>query len=87
MLFLIDGIAHNHMNFGNFLFGAAGKALGLTLLELQMGAHYNSLANPEKNNYKRQFDSSDDQFSIEKGVQHANNHNYKKKFYGATLGK
>jgi hypothetical protein len=87
MLFLVDGVAHNHMNFGNFLFGAAGRALGLTLFELKMGAHYNSLANPDKNNYKRQLDSSDDQFSIKMGVQHANKYNYKKMFYGVTIGK
>jgi RHS repeat-associated protein len=86
MLFLVDGVAHNHMNFGNFLFGAAGKALGLTLFELQMGAQYNSLANPKENNYKRQLDSSDDQFSIKEGVQHANKHNYKKMYYGVTIG-
>jgi hypothetical protein len=42
-IFLVDGMAHNHYNFGNFLFGAAGHALGYSLLELMIGAHYNSL--------------------------------------------
>lgn len=28
-LFLVDGVAHNHFNFGNFMFGAAGEALSL----------------------------------------------------------
>ena len=83
---IVDGVAHNHMNFGNFLFGAAGKALGLTLFELQMGAHYNSLANPDKNGYKRQLDSSDDQFSIRMGVKHANKHNYKRMYYKVVVG-
>jgi hypothetical protein len=86
MLFLVDGVAHNHMNYGNFLFGAAGKALGLTGFELQMGAHYNSLANPDKNSYKRQFDSSDDQFSIRMGVRHANQQGYKNMYYRVTAG-
>lgn len=81
MLFLVDGVAHNHMNFGNFLFGAAGRALGLTSLELRMGAHWNSLTNPSSNGYERQFDSRDDQFSIQKGVEHANKHDYKNKYY------
>ena len=81
MLFLVDGVAHNHMNFGNFLFGAAGRALGLTSLELRMGAHWNSLTNPSSNGYGRQFDSTDDQFSIQKGVEHANKYDYKNKYY------
>ena len=81
MLFLVDGVAHNHMNFGNFLFGAAGKALGLTSLELRMGAHWNSLTNPLSNSYRRQFDSPDDQFSIRMGVRHANQHGYKSMYY------
>ena len=81
MLFLVDGVAHNHMNFGNFLFGAAGKALGLSLFELKMGAQWNSLTNPTSNGYRRQFDSQDDQFSIKKGVQHARLHGYKTIYY------
>ena len=86
MLFLVDGVAHNHMNFGNFLFGAAGRALGLTSFELQMGAHYNSLANPDKNNYRRQFDSWDDQYSIRMGVRHANRNNYTGMYYRVIVG-
>lgn len=81
VLFLIDGVAHNHMNFGNFLFGAGGKALGLTSFELRMGAQYNSIFNPGSNNYKPQFDSTDDQFSIRMGVRHARQHHYKEMYY------
>ena len=81
MLFLVDGVAHNHMNFGNFLFGAAGKALGLTSFELRMGAHWNSLANSSSNGYRPQFDSDDDQFSIQMGVRHADQHGYKDMYY------
>ncbi len=86
MLFLVDGVAYNQMNFGNFLFGAAGRALGLTSFELQMGAHYNSLANPDKNNYRRQFDSRDDQYSIRMGVRHANRNNYTGMYYRVIVG-
>ena len=83
VLFLIDGVAHNHMNFGNFLFEAGGKALGLTSFELRMGAQFNSIFNPGSNNYKPQFDSNDDQFSIRMGVRHARQHHYKEMYYRA----
>ena len=83
VLFLIDGVAHNHMNFGNFLFGAGGKASGLTSFELRMGAQINSIFNPGSNNYKPQFDSNDDQFSIRMGVRHARQHHYKEMYYRA----
>ncbi|MGB4666017.1 MAG: RHS repeat-associated core domain-containing protein [Bacteroidales bacterium] len=80
-LFLVDGVAHNDMNFGNFLFGAAGKAIGFTLPELLMGAHYNSLFNSNTNGYKPQIDSRDDQLSICMGVLHANKYKYKDMYY------
>lgn len=79
MIFLVDGIAHNHMNFGNFLFGATGEAMGFTLAELRIGAHYNSVKNSAKNGYSPQLDSKDDQFSIIKGFQHADDNNFDKK--------
>ena len=85
MLFLVDGVAHNHMNFGNFLFGAAGKALGLTSFELRMGAHWNSLTNSSSNGYRKQVDSEDDQFSIQKGVRHAIQHKYKDKYSNSKV--
>jgi len=85
-LFLVDGVAHNHFNFGNFLFGAAGKALGLTSFELRMGAQYNSLFNSGTNGYKPQLDSHDDQFSIRMGVRYANKYNYKDLMYRVTVG-
>ncbi len=78
-LFLIDNTAHNPQNFGNFLFGAAGKSLGFYAIELLLGAHYNSLFNSETNGYKPQFDSWDDQKSIFLGTMHALYKNYKNK--------
>lgn len=76
-LFYLDGVAYNYYNFGNFLFGAAGAALGLMLGELLAGAHYNSLtAGKDTNGYEAQLDSSDDQFCIKKGFEHASRRNY-----------
>jgi hypothetical protein len=85
-LYLIDGVAHNAKNFGNFLYGAAGRAIGLNSFELQMGGHYNSIINPNQNGYKSQLDSRDDQYSIRMGVRHANQNNYKNMYYRVTFG-
>ncbi len=70
-IFLVDDVAHNHMNFGNFLFGAGGATLGVHLGALRIGGHYNSLFNPETNAYDPQFDSADDQYSIKLGFHYA----------------
>ena len=70
-LYLIDGVAHNAYNFGNFLYGAAGISLGYISIELLAGAHYNSLFPTVDNGYKPQFDSKDDQLSIFLGILHA----------------
>ena len=86
MLFLVDGVAYNHMNFGNFLFGAAGEGIGLTSFELRMGAHWNSLTNPLSNGYRRQFDSRDDQFSIRMGVRYAKQQGYNNMYYRVIVG-
>ncbi|WP_046245443.1 polymorphic toxin type 44 domain-containing protein [Hymenobacter terrenus] len=75
-LFYLEGVAHNWFNFGNFLFGAAGAALGFTKAELLNGAEYNSLVNYDKNGYDPQFDSADDQFSITLGFEYATKRNY-----------
>ena len=75
-LYLVDGIAHNPDNFGNFLFGAAGNALGIPLVFLKIGAHWNSLTHPKENGYSSQWDSGDDQFSIKCGFMHAKQNRY-----------
>ena len=84
-LFLVDGMAHNRSNFGNFLWGAAGKALGLTLQELRTGAHWRALTQDGDDGYENQFDSLDDQRSILKGYQHAKKNDYKRLHYKATI--
>ncbi len=85
-LFLVDGVAHNQFNFGNFMWGAAGKALGLTMLELRSGAHYRALTQNGADGYPSQFDSSDDQFSIRMGVRYARQHNYKGMYFRVVVG-
>jgi RHS repeat-associated protein len=82
MIFLTEGwnkegmTAHNHMNFGNYLFGAAMEALGYNIIETRAGAHYNSKFNSNTNGYESQFDSEDDQFSIIQGHSFAQRRGY-----------
>ncbi|MGH1339544.1 MAG: polymorphic toxin type 44 domain-containing protein, partial [Aureispira sp.] len=75
LLFLVnyDGATHvhNHMNFGNFLYGAAGMALGISSDVLRLGAHANGLLNSDSNGYSPELDSADDQLSIVKGIKFA----------------
>lgn len=73
MLFIADGdsYAQNHMNFGNFLWGAAGHSLGFSETSLKVGAQYNSKFNSETNGYPSQWDSKDDQLSIKQGVKYS----------------
>src|SRR5690554_3339464 len=79
-LFLPEGdfMAHNQMNFGNFLWAATGYTVGLGYGELQAGAHLNSRLNSERNGYPAQWDSKDDQRSIVRGAHHAQRNNYRK---------
>jgi RHS repeat-associated protein len=86
MIFLTGKYAHNQMNFGNFLFGAAGYGLGYSKPELLLGAHWNSLFNSETNGYPSQFDSSDDQFSIQLGVGHSYKQGYRSKQFSIEVG-
>jgi hypothetical protein len=79
VLFLPEGdyTAHNHMNFGNYLWGASGYTLGFSVGTLQVGGHINSIKNPGSNGYPRQWDSKDDQNSIKKGTFHAQQFKYR----------
>ncbi|MBP6456002.1 MAG: hypothetical protein KA275_04660 [Chitinophagaceae bacterium] len=80
LIFLVDNVAHNQMNFGNFMFGASGTAMGFFPGELLTGADYNSLNlnRSGKNGYKPQLDSRDDQFSMQLGMKFANKKGYEK---------
>jgi len=73
-----DDYAHNHMNFGNFLLAATGYTVGFSLLQIQLGAHLNSIFG-RGNGYLPQLDSSDDQLSIRQGVEHAKTYQFRKK--------
>ncbi|WP_291285493.1 DUF6443 domain-containing protein [Flavobacterium sp.] len=88
MLFLPkgDNTAHNHMNFGNFLWGAAGSTLGFTRGTLQAAAHYNSLMNSDTNGYRPQLDSSDDQRSIKAGVSYSQEHQFTNRTWSSSAG-
>ena len=84
-LFLVQGdtYVHNIMNFGNYLWAASGYSLKISLLELKLGAHANSLglfgkSNRNYNGYPPQFDSKDDQLSITEGFIHAKKNKYRK---------
>jgi hypothetical protein len=89
-IFLVGEMAHNHMNFGNFLYGAGGATLRLPLLVLKLGAHKNSkfptdgesnrvpTGAPNPNGYPPQWDSKDDQLSIEQGFNYARRNNFHK---------
>jgi len=86
MLFLVEKTAHNHMNFGNFLYGAGGQSLGLSLFELLGGGHWNSLTNSDTNGYMSQLDSIDDQRSIMKGYRYAESRFFHLLYYSVSIG-
>ncbi|WP_366915091.1 RHS repeat-associated core domain-containing protein [Chryseobacterium sp.] len=85
-IFLVEGLAHNQNNFGNFLFGASGRAMQFTGAELSLGAHYNSVVNSSTNGYSSQLDSSDDQLSISSGVLFSDKYNYGDMQIQVTVG-
>ena len=71
-----DNMAHNFMNFGNYLWGATGYVVGFDVVTLQLGAHLNSLFLGKHDGWSNSWDSTDDQESIIKGYFHAKRHNY-----------
>lgn len=79
--------AHNHMNFGNFLFGLSGEAQGFAHLELSLGAHHRARTQNGDDGYKNQWDSKDDQFSIKRGFEYGKAFYYDKKEFKVLPGK
>lgn len=58
-------IVHNNFNYGNFLWGASARAVGVPLWVARLGAHFNNFfLSPDT---RGTFDSPDDQFSIKCG--------------------
>lgn len=78
--------AHNQMNFGNYMYALAGQALGLSLIELSGGGHWNSLVHPQSNGYDPQLDSVDDQFSIREGFNYGLYHDFDKMSFKVEPG-
>ena len=60
-------VAHNNYNFGNFLWGAGAKSLGIPKFAAKLGAHYNNYFNDP--NHRGKLDSRDDQYSISLGYE------------------
>jgi RHS repeat-associated protein len=87
-LFLPKGesLVHNHFNFGNFLYGAGGNALGFGTATLMAGAHYNSIANSGTNGYPGQSDSDDDQKSIYSGSNYSIEHQFSNRTWSSVNG-
>lgn len=77
----IRRIAPDGRKFINF--DAQGNYTGTTKdrLELKAGAYWNSLKNSDPNGYAPQFDSSDDQYSIGRGIDYAKDQNYQNMKY------
>lgn len=58
-------VAHNHFNYGNFLWGASARETGVPLWVARLGAHFNNFfLSPDS---RGTLDSPDDQFSIGAG--------------------
>ncbi|MCC5946084.1 MAG: hypothetical protein JJT94_14235 [Bernardetiaceae bacterium] len=70
------GIAYNDFDFGNFLWGQAGKKLGFSIGTLLMAAHLNNAVNGRSDNADIKpgvFDSPGDQRAIQAGFYYPNN--------------
>lgn len=86
-LFVTEGenLAHNIMNYGNYLWGATGYAVGLNTPLLILGANvhrlYETTVYPILNNRQPhpELDSKDDKQSIKAGIAHAKRFKYRKK--------
>lgn len=78
-LFLPEGdyMAHNFMNFGNYLWAASGYVVGFDIGTLRIGAHLNSKMNGKRDGTSNDWDSVDDQRSIIKGYYHAYRNGYR----------
>ncbi|GAB3023895.1 hypothetical protein GCM10027051_30610 [Niabella terrae] len=65
-----SGVAYNAFDFGNFLWGQAGKHLGFSVYTLMDAAHLNNAISGRKNNPGKKvgiLDSQGDQRAIKQG--------------------
>jgi len=73
-------VGYNGSDFGNFMWGMAGRKLRFNLMTLRLGAHYNNMRNGKEDNawnpkYEHQIlDAVADQRAIRNG------YNYNRKF-------
>ena len=73
-------VGYNGSDFGNFMWGMAGRRLGFNLMTLRLGAHFNNMMNGAEDNawnpsYEhRILDAAADQRAIRNG------YNYNRKF-------
>jgi hypothetical protein len=72
-------VVHNAANFGNFLGGAAGQAMGFDWRTLSAAAHAFTILNPNNGYGKRELDSKNNQLSILLGYSYAKQNRYHKK--------
>ena len=71
-----DGkVAHNGYNYGNFLWGAGAKRLGVPRKIAKIGAHVNNFLHDVESRFH--LDSKDDQKSISMGINWAKEHKNK----------
>ncbi|GEM53760.1 polymorphic toxin type 44 domain-containing protein [Empedobacter brevis] len=74
-LHLVNGIAYNDYDYGNFLWGQAGKRLGFSHPTLSAGGHLNNAINGKKDNpglTNGIYDSPEDQRAIRNGYFYPN---------------
>ncbi len=68
-----QGVAYNDQDFGNFLWGQAGRRLGFNLSTLRLAAHGNNAANSGTDNPGMEYhilDANSDQRAIRNGYYH-----------------
>jgi RHS repeat-associated protein len=70
---IVDGVAYNNPDYGNFLWGQAGKLLGFSLRTLKNAAHVNNAFNSKQDNPGLPYsilDSPGDQRAIKSGYKY-----------------
>lgn len=68
-----DGKLFRYDDFGNFNYGVAGKAFGLSESILKVGAGINQLSKPSVPHSIFSFEDEDDNYMIRQGFEYYNN--------------
>lgn len=67
---ILGGVAYNNSDYGNFLWGQAGKRMGFSFQTLKIAAHVNNAVNSPTDNPNQPYhilDSEGDQRAIKNG--------------------